>query len=43
MYEWMHEQIPDPKLRYKAIDDGHPSDYAHEKFVNDVILKWGVV
>lgn len=42
MAEWMKNKISDPDVRYKRSDpkDEHPSDYAHEKFVDDIILKW---
>ena len=39
--EWMDNEIEDPDLRYyRNPYDKHPSDYAHEKFVDDVILEW---
>jgi hypothetical protein len=41
MAEWMRDKIFDPNVRYyRNPQDKHPSDYVHEKFVDDVILKW---
>ena len=39
--EWMENEISDPDVRYyRNPNDKHPSNYSHEKFVDDVILKW---
>ena len=41
MAEWMENEISDPDVRYyRNPFNKHPSDYAHEKFVDDIILKW---
>ena len=41
MAEWMENEISDPDVRYyRNPNDKHPSNYSHEKFVDDVILKW---
>ena len=41
MTEWMENEISDPDVRYyRNPNDKHPSNYSHEKFVDDVILKW---
>lgn len=41
MTEWMENEISDPDVRYyKNPTNKHPSNYAHEKFVDDIILKW---
>jgi len=41
MTEWMDDEIFDPNVRYyRNPQDKHPSDYTHEKFVDDVILEW---
>ena len=39
--EWMYNTIDDADLRYADNpNDMHPSEYTHEKFVDDVILNW---
>ena len=39
--EWMENTINDNELQYaKYPNDLHPSEFSHEKFVDDVILKW---
>ena len=39
--EWMDDTIQDPNVRYADNpNDKHPSEFSHEKFVDDVILKW---
>ena len=43
MEEWMHDVIDSDIMRYKDIDDSHPSDFAHRKFVDEVIYKWDVL
>ena len=41
MAEWMENEISDADVRYyRNPNDKHPSNYSHEKFVDDVILKW---
>jgi hypothetical protein len=41
MAEWMEGEVEDPGVRYMRNPyDKHPSNYSHEKFVDDVILKW---
>ena len=41
--EWMDNTIDDADLRYADNpNDTHPSEYTHEKFVDDVILNWEI-
>ena len=41
--EWMHDTIQEDEKRYYDVDDSHPSEFAHRKFVNDVIYKWNIL